>query len=342
MDDRSRNVAVGLTTAVALAGLLAMMLLFGYVPGWVEGGYTVRVLLPNAAGLTADSGVALDGINVGRVKSVQFAPEGEQGVVVHTRIRHDVTLPESVRVNVSQPILGGSPSVQFQTPPDAPVTDDLPTDGSAVVRGGPGGSGGGVASEMRAMLEPAIADIHRVAEQFEALSLEWAMVGQNVNQLIEPRSPEAVDRGEAASNLSSVIARTDARLAELERVLEGLEAYTEDQELRENIREAAANARRFSESLPDRADVLTANVNTSIDALRSQYVAVADDLSGVVQSMDRLVTEAREGEGTLGQLVSDPTLYDNLNDTVQRLQGTLDELRLLIEKWEAEGVPVQF
>ena len=343
MNERSRNVAVGLTTLVGLIGLLGMMLVFGYVPRWIEGGYVVRVHLPDASGVSEGSRVTLDGIDVGTVESVRFASGADDpGVVVRSRIREDVRLPEPVQVSVHRPFIGGSPTIEFRTPRIAQPTDFLPTDGSAVIRGEPSSFAGGVTGQLRAMLKPAIADIHRVANQFEALSAEWARVGQNVNLLIEPRTPEQVDRGEAPSNLTSVIARTDARLTELERVIEGVQGYTNDTQLREDIRQAAANARQFSEDLPARVDELSENVNTSITAVRGQYIALADDLAGVIHSMEALVDAAREGDGTVAKLVQDPSLYNNLNETVVRLQETLDELHLLIEKWGAEGVPVQF
>ena len=58
--------------------------------------------------------------------------------------------------------------------------------------------------------------------------------------------------------------------------------------------------------------------------------------------MQKLAAKASDGKGAMGKLLNDPALYDNLNDTAERIGQTADELKLLIEKWKAEGLPVQF
>ena len=71
-------------------------------------------------------------------------------------------------------------------------------------------------------------------------------------------------------------------------------------------------------------------------------MAVADDLTSVIGAVHAVVEQARSGQGTAGKFLYDPSLYDNLNDTVGRFQASLDEFRLLIQKWKAEGLPVHF
>jgi hypothetical protein len=58
--------------------------------------------------------------------------------------------------------------------------------------------------------------------------------------------------------------------------------------------------------------------------------------------MQKLADKARKGDGTVGKLLNDPALYQNFNDAAERIQKAVDEMKLLIEKWKAEGVPVQF
>ena len=76
--------------------------------------------------------------------------------------------------------------------------------------------------------------------------------------------------------------------------------------------------------------------------LAQRYAGVADDLVGVIGSARAVIDKARTGSGTIGKLFHDPSLYENLNDTVDRVQQSLDEFRLLVQKWKAEGMPVQF
>ncbi|MCG8510359.1 MAG: hypothetical protein MI741_14120, partial [Rhodospirillales bacterium] len=92
----------------------------------------------------------------------------------------------------------------------------------------------------------------------------------------------------------------------------------------------------------DTVESLRGDISGGVDALKKSYVKLADDLSEAVVSMQNLVNQMSEGEGTVGKLVKDPKLYDNLNDAAERLNTALDEIRLLVEKWKKEGLPIQF
>ncbi len=289
MNERNRNIAVGLTALVGLIGVLTMMLLFGYAPGWLESTYLVRIKLPHASGLTAGSAVHLNGIEVGSVESVSLPKGRVGGVIVRADIREGVNIPANVEASVYRPALvGGSATVEFNTTkPVGPNTPYLPTDGSAVVQGHTGSLVGSVTSQLQETLKKPTQDIQQVAKQFQGLSEKWSKVGENLNRLIEPRNPDEVDAGKAPANLNSTIQRADARLAEMQKVIAGVQEYTNDDELRQNLREAIANGRKITETLDKRIGELSKNVNDNLVELRQRYIALADDLSGTVKSMNQ-------------------------------------------------------
>lgn len=332
MDERRRNIVVGLTTVAGVIGLVALLMLFGYLPGFLERGYLIRVELPRAAGIHPDSRVRYSGIDIGSVESVRLQEPPETGVVVTARINPGVRIPRQARASVVSQLLGGGASLDFSLveplPPDAQY---LPTDNTAIVDGDIPDLASTLAQELRDALEEPVANLERVSTQFEQLSREWTQVGANVNRLLEARDPAAVDAGEMAGNVATIVARLDQRLAELRTVLAGVNAYVADEQLRDDIRQTAANARE-----------ITASVDQNLETLVEHYVAVADDLSQTLAMMRATVEQARQPDGTLGKLLADPQLYNNLNDAAQRLQQAIDEARLLVEKWKSEGLPVQF
>lgn len=330
MSDHQRNVIVGLTTLAGLVGLVGLLMLFGYMPAILEQGYLVRVDLPRAAGLHDGSRVRLSGLDVGVVETVELRELPETGVVVTARIRSEVSLPENVDVAVSSPFFGGGASIDL-SPPEGltPPFETLPTDGTARLQGQIPNLASAMAQELRAAIEQPMTHLSQLTEDFDTLSNEWATVGRNINALIETREVAAVDDGQAKGNLSTVISRTDQRLAELERVLAGIDAYVNDESLREDVRTTAANARE-----------LTGKAADSVEVLQKRYVAVADRLGGAIDSMKKTLDQASRPDGTLGKMLADPALYDNLNDASQRMQKAIDDLRLLVQKWKAEGLPV--
>ncbi|MBI3950871.1 MAG: MCE family protein [Acidobacteria bacterium] len=53
---------------------------------------------------------------------------------------------------------------------------------------------------------------------------------------------------------------------------------------------------------------------------------VYEDLDRAVLEATQLVKEVREGQGTMGRLINDPTLYEDLRTTTQRLQNVVRQI----------------
>lgn len=335
MTERQRNIAVGLTALAALAGLVLLLMLFGYVPSWSDRGYDVQIELINANGLSPGSRIKMSGIDIGQVTQVKLESTAHgPRVMVTASLRKNVPVPQGVSVNVQSPMLGGTPWLEFavtQLKPSDPgyagAMKPLPTDGSVRLTG-----------QAVSTLGQLTSRLEQVAENIDHLSQEWVAVGHNINQLLETRPPQQVDAGQTSGNLSTVLMRTDLRIRELETAIAGLNRWLNDGQLQEDVRQTAANLNRAS----GQADKLLASANVKIDELAKRYLAAADELSATLQSTRQLTDQARLGQGTVGKLLNDPALYDHLNDSAIRLQQALTELKLMIEKWRKEGLPVQF
>jgi hypothetical protein len=67
-----------------------------------------------------------------------------------------------------------------------------------------------------------------------------------------------------------------------------------------------------------------------------------DEMTRTLQAVQRLADQASSGEGTVGQLMSNPDLYNALTDSAVRLKATLAEIELLLKKVRDEGLDVKF
>lgn len=347
MTDRARNLIVSITAISGLVVIVFLLLLFGSAPIWFESGYNVHVRLANASGLTPDSRVKLSGIDVGHVIEVKLEDPPRRGTVITALIREDVLLPRGARVHAQSPLLGGSPTLAFdisRLPDDAPLST-LPTDGSAMIHGEALTMVSQFAGELQAAISEPTRVLTRAADDFARLTDQWVKVGESVDGLMEQRSTSQVDQGAAAANLATVLARLDQRLAELEAVTTGLQAWVGDESLKQDVDNVVAGALELTEKLTETADdarQTIAAAEENLDRLTKRYIAVADDLSGVVLALHEATNRANNGDGTIARLLNDPELYDNLADAGHRLGQMLKEARLLIQKWKAEGLPVQF
>lgn len=64
-----------------------------------------------------------------------------------------------------------------------------------------------------------------------------------------------------------------------------------------------------------------------VDTITANLARLSSNLGSATASLDSLLGGARRGEGTLGRLAHDSTLYQNLNQTLTALTALLNDLR---------------
>ncbi len=347
MTERSRNILVGLTAIVGLAGLGYLIFIFGEVPGWVKDNYEITFPLDRANGLADGSRINLNGIDIGYVDRIVLQDDPRKGVKVIGVIRAEVAVPSGADAVASVGPLGGGATLSIQTEPaeaDEPI-EYLAKDGSAVVEGRATSLGEQIRSEFREQLSrfaDAADKVVDVAGDVQQFVNEYREIGRRVNGLLERSDPADIEAGRVQPNIYTLIVRADQRLKELAPVVRGFREIVGDEQFRADIRAAAANARSMTATVDEEVKTLSADIREKLDTLSRRYVAVADDISATLQELEGALAAARQGEGTLGKLLDDPALYNSLEDAADRLSDALTEFQLLIEKWKAEGLPVQF
>ncbi len=364
MNERSRHIVVGVTALAGVAGFMGLMMLFGYVPDFLEKGYNVNVRMPRAGGVTEGSRVKLSGIDVGRVLSVRLDEPASKGVVIEALVRHEFRIPVGVKATVEQALIGGSPALSLDISHLNPNTphEAIARDGTAEIKGSVASLTGQLAEQMQSALAGPSEKINVLVGHFEKLSAEWTEVGRNIKDLTAARTPNDVDQGKAAANIATVIARADTRLAEMKDLLAGVQDWINDEQLKKDVHTTMANVRDASgdikevaasfKGVADDAKQLTGKLNRSadkldgvldsaggnLDQLTKRYIAVADDLSRSINALHKTIDQARTGDGTIGKLLNDPALFNNLNQSAKRLDAALKDLQLLIRKLEKEGL----
>lgn len=369
MKAKASNLLVGLTTLAGLAGLAFLLMMFGYVTVWSEKGFRIAVVLNSASGLNNGSRVRFAGIDVGRVMEISLhsPKEGETGVKVIALIeeKYAEQIPYNVGASVESPLIGGSPAIGLRVIKSKSTSDflaeTLPETLPATqtshpqwlsqrgiddpIQGTQSDLVSAFTSEIRAALKEPIRDLHNASEAFTQLSAEWTAVGSNIKEMTAQRTLDEVNQDPKKANLYSITLRVDQRVKEVERVVEGLDKWVNDKKLREDITATAAKARSVMEKLDKGADEfngLAKDTREQVNSLAKKYIATADELSSALNSAKKLLDTARAGEGTTGKLINDPSLYNNLNDSVKRIEAAMADIQLLVRKWKDEGVPIQF
>ena len=97
---------------------------------------------------------------------------------------------------------------------------------------------------------------------------------------------------------------------------------------RANLESAVANLTRFSEMLGEnspRMDSIILNLSNFTDQIQRENLAGA--LDSTLMNLNAILARVNAGEGTVGQLVSDPRLYESLNEATANLASLLANLQ---------------
>lgn len=358
MTETKRNTIVGLTTIAGLLGLAWLIFIFGDVAGLVTNTYTLNIAIDDASGLAEGSRIKLVGVDIGSIRRIEIESDPAKGVSLFCDIKAQFDIPNNASVNSASGPLGGSASININPVPYLPGADvtPLPKDGSATLTA----TASSITRQLQELADSLTSDVQLqlknfglLTQEITLLSNEYTQVGQHINTLFETQSPQSIADGSATPNITTVIARTDARLAELKTTLEHINKIVSDEQLHADLRQTITNAKNLTASAntfiekdahqiaQQTRDTVT-TVKDQVAQLTRRYTAVADDLAATLQTLNTTLTDVRTGKGTAGKLIQDPALYNSLTDAAQRLSAAIKQATLLLEKWKAEGVPIQF
>ena len=355
MKERARNLAVGVTVLLALAMLAGMILIFAGLPQAFQGGYDVRMYSESSHEVNAGDPVHVAGIRVGRVTSVTFSnPDNPgQGVTIVARIEGGTRIPVNSKAYIFTRGLGGSAYVAIVT--EGPVPSParfLATDGTAVLPVEAKGS-----SMIPQELLDAMKGISKLVDTFNELFAAPAAQAPSTGPASGPATPQAPPASFAVE-LRTSIGKLGTTLDSLNAVLGNPENKANIQVSLANLAKATAAANEAMTAIKDfateaRGTVAKATVavqdvsdvsketRRQIDEVAKKLIDDAEKISAVMTTLNQAVGKVNTGEGTLGKLLNDPKLYNDLVEATQQLSNTLKQFNQLLEKWKEKGVEMK-
>ncbi len=346
MREASRNLWVGLFVIISFGALGVLMVWFGEAPAWLGvGDWQLKITgVRDLSGIGEGGSVTLNGVEIGRVQSLEFEDRRrpDQGVVIIARIQEAYSVPRGAHAKVYGATLGiGSGHVAIVVEPGTsgelfPKTDaSIPGEMASVL-------GEVVTKEMIDAVERAITNVGE-------LTREWTPVGTNLAQLIEPRTVEQVGQPGArergiSPNVSTVFERIDQLVKNINSVLG-------DQALQEDVRAAVGDLKDATEELKATVTLwktesqrISDNVNEGVDKTEANLDRLFDGLIEVVASLDKSAKDLAQitsaisaGEGTAGLLVRDERLYESAVLALERFSESMATLQRILGKVEEDG-----
>lgn len=285
-----KEVIIGLLVLIALA-----LLFFGidFLKGVnvFEKENTYHVSFTNVQGLAVSAPVNVNGYKVGLVRKISYEYDNPGHIRVDMDIDDDLRLPEGTIAELSSDLLGTA-SIALQLG----SSDKLIAPGSAV----PGIIPEGMMDMVSNELLPSVSGVFPKVDSLLS----------NVNLLVaDPALKASIHRLDVLT--SNLVLTTN----QLNRVMATLPPITTD------VKDITGNFVETSEQL----NTLATNVNKlPLDSLVTA-------LNATLENLHAITTELKEGLGdsnsTLGRLMNDPALYNNLNHSVQSLDSLFIDIK---------------
>ena len=228
--------------------------------------------------------VSINGLKVGKVKSVDFTNDGSANLIVTLAIESDFEFSENSKVQLYDASLLGGKGVNI-----------LPAfDGAGIAKSGSYLKGVSSAEGLSGMIDKKIKPMQDQAE----------LVMSNANNLL----------GNVNGLLDSI--QINKTLLDLNKTLL---SYKKTSEILNEI--LITNKGTLSATLSNFSQISN-RING--DTLASTI----QNLDKSLQSLNLLLTQLNKGEGTLGKLIKDDAIYNNLEGTTKQLEALLQDFKL--------------
>lgn len=254
---------------------------------------TYFVVYDNVDGLTSSNPVTLNGLSIGRVKSIKLQQDRNNQLLVAMEVRKDIILRKGTQAVLADGGLLGDKAIRLQ----------ISATGAQLENGDTlkGFKEAGISALLQAKTLPVMDKADSLVRNLNVVTKGFSETGAILNQVLR-------NYDQTGTVVRSTLERNQKDLSILITNLSKLSGSLVETE--KQIGPLLAKAGTFADSLK---------------ALRlGQTVNRANQLVG---QMEQLVAAVQTGRGTASKLINDDTLYNNLNYTMISLNQLLANLR---------------
>lgn len=330
MSDRQMKLRVGI---VAFATFVIAVLLVALntrvsVP-YGGGQQSLRITLESAPGVGPNTPVRKNGVLIGRVTDVDF---DDDGVVITADVSKDVNLFTSDMVRVQPSSILGDAVISFSTPSEARGQPKIAIPEGTLIRGQVVPSPIDVLVDLQMDIGPAIKSLGEAGESVTELASRLNnALGEDLG---EERINDFLDRATVALDEFSM------SMAKVSEAADAIDSLVGDPQLQADIKTIVNDIPKLmteARGVVQQAFVAVGSLDAAVNSanrnlqnvegltkplgergaqITQSLISSIDNLDLVMADAGRFTKMLIESEGTLGTLVNDRELYDNLNTVI--------------------------
>lgn len=292
----SNETKVGALTAVSITLLI---LGFNFLKGKniTESSNTIYAVFPNVDGLAVSSPVYANGYQIGRVGDLEAKDKNLSGIIVTITLTKDINIPTNSYASSDKTLLGTtSVKITLGTSPKYINEGD-----TLQVILSPD-----MLSSVKSTLTPAVDNINKTLIALEAVIMK-------LNSVIDPNTKNNIQSIVANLNTSSqrLMDLLNTQNGSLAKTLNHVESITGNLEKNNGkIDSSLSNVQKATKQLAD------AEIAQTIETMKK-----------TMGQLEQTIAKVNNPNGTIGALLNERKLYDELRQTNRSLTTLLDDLK---------------
>lgn len=283
------------TAILVIVSTILIVFLFNYLKGQnlLDSSRKVFVVYDNVEGLASSSPVTLNGHTIGRVQEIGFTTDGTAKIKVLLSIEDDIQFSKNSIAELYDTGLIGGKGIAI-----IPAFDDDEDAMSGDVLVGTSKSG------IMAMVEETLAPLQ---DKIGVLLVSADSLFTNINDVFDEPTKNSLKRG--ISELEGTISSFKNTSIALNQLI-------------------VNNKEKLDNTLTNFEDA-SANISNITDSIASTNLTkTISDLQTTIGNFNNLLSSIENGEGSIGKLLKDEGLYNNLEGATKQMEELLQDMKL--------------
>lgn len=253
---------------------------------------TFKVVYSKVDGLASSNPVTLNGYTIGKVQKINFNPNNTKELIVDIVIENDVQFSKSSKAELYETGLIGGKAIAIIPDYDNNV---MANSGDYLV----------------GTVKPGLTDlVNQIMPQIQ-LQLEEVMqnakvVLSNINTLFDEETKESLKSSiDQFSSLTNSLSETSENINNL---------------IKDNSTSIASTVDNLNKT-----SIKMNDISTSISEVNLNLILT--NLDSTVSNLNNLTNQMSKGEGTMGRLIYDAKLFENLDNATKNLEVLIEDIK---------------
>ena len=300
----SNETKVGTLTAIAIT---FMILGFNFLKGktLLKTGNYIYAKYTDTKGIMISNPVFINGYSVGSVFELENADKNLSSIVVTIKLKDNYNIATNSIARIKENPLGTASIIIAL----GDSKEYLKTGDTVLTTNAPG------------LLDNVMTKLTPVTEQITTTLQSLEGVLKNINSIVDPNTK---------NNLQEVIANINKTTTSL--VVSSVSLQSMMNEQSGAITQSMNNVAGFTKNLADNNAKVTnmmSNIEKTTENLsKADIKGSVEQMKASITNLNLILSKLNSRDGSLGKLMNDTALYNNLNNTIRSTNILIDDLRV--------------